>query len=41
MDYKNTSEEISYHKNSSEVIDHTNDYNGNNLFNTEEEAGVT
>ena len=40
MDYKNTSEEISSHKQSAEVIDHTCDDNGNNLFNTEEEAGV-
>ena len=35
MDEKNISEEISYNKNSSEVIDHTCDQNGNNLFNTE------
>ena len=40
-DDNNTSEEISYHQNSSEVIDHTYDENGINFLNTEEEAGFT
>ena len=41
MDDNNTSEEISSHINSAEVIDHTYDYNGINLINAEEEADVT
>ena len=34
MDDKNASEKISCHKNSTELIDHTCDDNGINLFNT-------
>ena len=34
MDDKNTSEKISYHQNSVELIDHTCDENGINLINT-------
>ena len=34
-DDNNTSEDISCHQNSSEVIDHTCDDNGNNLLNIE------
>ena len=41
MDQNNTSEEISSHQNSAEIIDHKCDDNGFNLLNTEEEAGVT
>ena len=41
LDDNNTSEEISPHQNSAEVIDHTCDDNGINLFNTEEEADLT
>ena len=40
-DDNNTSEEISCHKNSSEVIVHTCDDNGNYVLNIEEEADVT
>ena len=35
-DDKNTSEEISSHQNSAEVIDHTCDDNGNDPLNAEE-----
>ena len=41
MDENNISEDISYHHNSEEVIDHTCDNNGINVPNTEEEADVT
>ena len=41
MDKSNISEEISYNHNSSEVIYHTCDDNGNNLLNYEKEADVT
>ena len=41
MDDNNTSEEIQFHQNLSEVIDNTCDENGSNLLNTDEEAGVT
>ena len=41
IDDKNTSEEISSHKNSAKVIDHTYDDNGINILNTEEEADFT
>ena len=41
MDDKNASEELSFHQNSTGVIDHTCDYNGINLLNTDKEAGVT
>ena len=40
-DEKNISEEILSHQNLSEIIDHTCDYNGINLVNTEGEADVT
>ena len=40
-DDNNTSEEISSHKNSAELIDHTCDDNGINLLNTEEESNIT
>ena len=35
MDENNVSKEISYNKNSSEIIDHACDENGINLLNTE------
>ena len=41
MDYKNASEQIASHNNSTGVIDHTCNYNGIDLINTEEEADVT
>ena len=41
MDDNNASEEIAFHHNSTGVIYHTCDDNGNNLLNTEEEADFT
>ena len=41
MGENSISEGISSHRNSSEVIDHICDDNGNKLFNTEEEADST
>ena len=38
---KNTSEQISSHQNSAELIDHTCDDNGYNVLNSEKEADVT
>ena len=40
MDENNISEEIPFHKNSAEIIDHTCDDNVINLFHTDEEASV-
>ena len=41
MDEKNIVEEIQFHHISVEIIYHICDDNGSNLFNIEEEAGIT